>query len=62
MELTRSRPDDCTRRSNETHSRDRIGKEIIMYQDSLSEGHIYWGRVAVILTSVIAFAYVASLL
>lgn len=33
-----------------------------MYKDSLSEGHIYWGRVAAIMTAAIALAYVASLL
>jgi len=32
-----------------------------MYQDSLSEGHIYWGRVAAIVTAIVALSYVASL-
>ena len=61
MELTRSLPDDCIRRSCETQPSHQ-GKEIKMHTDSLSEGNIYWGRVAAIMTAVIAVAYVASLI
>jgi hypothetical protein len=33
-----------------------------MFQDSLSEGHIYWGRFIVALVAITAIAYLASLL
>jgi len=33
-----------------------------MFKDSLSEGHIYWGRLAVILASAVALTYVVSYL
>ena len=28
-----------------------------MFQDSLSEGHIYWGRLTTVLAAAIALAY-----
>jgi hypothetical protein len=31
-----------------------------MFQDSLSEGHIYWGRFAAVLAIVTAAAYVLA--
>lgn len=31
-----------------------------MFHDSLSEGQVYWGRVAAVLVVVTAFAYVLS--
>jgi hypothetical protein len=31
-----------------------------MFQDSLSEGHIYWGRFAAVLVVVTAAAYLFS--
>ena len=31
-----------------------------MFQDSLSEGHIYWGRFAVALVALTAAAYLIS--
>lgn len=31
-----------------------------MFEDSFSEGHVYWGRVAAILTGVITLAYLLS--
>jgi hypothetical protein len=33
-----------------------------MFEDSLSEGHIYWGRVGIALTAMVVLAYLASLL
>lgn len=32
-----------------------------MFQDSLSEGHIYWGRFAAVLVFATAAAYLLSL-
>ena len=31
-----------------------------MFQDSFSEGHIYWGRVAILFAGVITIAYLAA--
>jgi hypothetical protein len=33
-----------------------------MFQDSLSEGHLYWGRAIAIIAAVTVLAYVATLL
>jgi hypothetical protein len=33
-----------------------------MFEDSLSEGHVYWGRVAIALTAMVMLAYLASLI
>lgn len=30
-----------------------------MFQDSLSEGHIYWGRLMTILSTAVTLAYLA---
>ena len=37
-------------------------KEAAMFEDSLSEGHIYWGRVAAIAAAAVALAYLATIL
>jgi hypothetical protein len=31
-----------------------------MFEDSFSEGHVYWGRVAVVMSGVIALAFTAA--
>jgi hypothetical protein len=31
-----------------------------MFEDSFSEGHIYWARVAILVAGVIAIAFAAS--
>jgi len=50
------RADDYTR----SKKRSRRRKEALMFQDSLSEGHIYLGRFAAVLVAVTAAAYLFS--
>jgi hypothetical protein len=33
-----------------------------MFQDSLSEGHIYWGRFAIVIAAVALLAYLPTVL
>lgn len=33
-----------------------------MFQDSFSEGHIYWGRFAMVITAATVLAYAISLI
>ena len=41
-------------------SADVRSKEAAMYEDSFSEGHIYWGRSAMIVAIATTLAYVLS--
>jgi hypothetical protein len=47
-------PDDCRC----SQRRSRAYKEVVMREDSLSEGHIYFGRFAAVLAAIVVLSYV----
>lgn len=54
MDSTRRRPDDYTcRQASQPH----MFEEVTMFQDSLSEGHIYYGRFALVISAIAILAY-----
>ena len=54
MDSTHPRPDDCICSNRRTRT---LHEEVAMFQDSLSEGHIYWGRFAIAISAITVLAF-----
>jgi hypothetical protein len=54
MDSTLPRTDDYTCR---TTSQSHMFEEVTMFQDSLSEGHIYYGRFAFVVSAIAVLAF-----
>lgn len=61
MFLKHFRGDDiCVPRTTQPYIAAAVLQEVSMFEDSFSEGHLYWGRVIAILAVATTFAYLVS--